>query len=587
MIKIISIQFRNFKSFGNVNTQFIFNQPGMNMIKGENLDSPNTSNGSGKTSVSDCLLYTLFGKSTDGLKDNELINNINLKDMACQVIFKKDDVYYQVIRYRKTKDGNGVKLFKSNTDQFTDDNEITLDNISNTNQKIIECLGISHELFIRVACFSANHTPFFSLSPRSGSSNQSTIIEELFELLELAEKAETLKSLTKDNEQANKIHITRLEQLEQEHNRINLQIGSYEDRIIKWDETKTKNIKTYSEVLEHIKDIDFKPELDNHEQCESLQNDLDVNNVKLASAKKDININDRAKQKLESEQNALEESKCPYCEQAYVNNEKINSVIEAIDSINDIIEDKKIVVEDLLKSKEDLESRITDIKGNLLYDHHQAKDLAFQQNTINAKIEEIESEINPHIESLKELKELDIEELDYDTINKLTKTIEHQKFLYKLLTNKNSFIRKTLLDKHIPFLNDRLYYYLNELDLPHIVKFGHDLSAQIHKFGKKLEFGMLSNGQKARVNMALSLSFRDILEKIYGHINILIMDEILDYGLDVTGVELAAKILKQKAHHDNISLYVITHRPEMDSIFDKIITIQMKNNFSSIPSEEE
>jgi DNA repair exonuclease SbcCD ATPase subunit len=164
----------------------------------------------------------------------------------------------------------------------------------------------------------------------------------------------------------------------------------------------------------------------------------------------------------------------------------------------------------------------------------------------------------------------------------LKTNIEHQKFLYKLLTNKNSYIRKTLLNKHIPFLNERLYYYLTELELPHIVKFGHDLSAQIHKFGKKLEFGNLSNGQKSRVNIALSLAFRDILEKIYGKINILIMDEVLDRGLDGPGAELAAKILKHKTNQDNISLFVITHRNEMDSVFDNIITIEMENNFSKV-----
>lgn len=583
MIKIISSRFRNFKSYGNVFTEFSFDKTGMNLVKGENLDSPNVSNGAGKSALMQVLLYTLYGKSDDGLKDNDLINNINNKNLECEVVFQKDKDFYKVYRYRKTSDGNGVKLYKSDISNFDDVDEITLDSISHSNKKIEEILGISFELFIRVACFSANNTPFFSLSARSGSSNQSSIIEELFELLELAEKAEILKLQLKENEQSLKIEEVKLDQTEQEQSRINTQIESTEERITNWDNTKTKNIKTYSEVLDHIKDIDFVPELENHEHYNTLKSNSEVINVKLASAKKDIKVNDNSKIKLENELNSLLNAKCPYCEQSYDNAEKLKDIETAIEHIHDIIENKKDDIEKIIETKDKLEEDLIDTKSKLLFDSYDnVKSLSLQQNTINAKIEEIESEINPYIETLKELKDLDISSLNYDIINKLTKDIEHQKFLYKLLTNKNSFIRKTLLDKHIPYLNDRLYYYLNELDLPHIVKFGHDLSAQIHKFGKKLEFGNLSNGQKSRVNMALSLSFRDILEKIYGSINVLILDEILDVGLDQVGIELAIKILRQKINHENISMFIITHRSEMDSSFDNIINIQMKNNFSEI-----
>jgi len=583
MIDILTVKFKNFKSFGNVFSEFNFNQHGMNMIVGKNLDCPDSSNGSGKSCIIDVLVYAIYGKSIEGLKDNDLINNINVKNMEIELIFKKHSKYYKVYRYRKTKDGNGVKIYEADSLGFTDEDEISLDSIANTNRKIEEIIGISYELFIRVACFSANHTPFFELSARSGNSNQSSIIEELFELLEMAENAETLKAQTKENNQILIIEETKIDQLEQEQERLDKQLETAEIRLDKWNDTKTSNIETYSEILKNIKDIDFDKELDSHEKVKEQKANLEVNNVKLASAKKDISINLKVKSKLETEIESLHDSKCPYCEQSYNNDELVAEIEKSIEETYDSIESKKQIIMDLLDDKDEYTSNLTKYSDGLQFpDFNTAKDLAFKQKTISSKIEELNDEINPYIENLEELKNIDLSDLNYDTINKLKKAIEHEKFLYKLLTNKNSFIRKTLLNKHIPYLNGRLYFYLNELDLPHIVEFGHDLSAKISKFGKKLEFGNLSNGQKSRVNLALSLSFRDILQKIYGKVNICMLDEVLDYGLDSIGVELAAKLLKQKSNSENISLYIITHRNELDSMFDNIITIEMENNFSTI-----
>jgi len=106
--------------------------------------------------------------------------------------------------------------------------------------------------------------------------------------------------------------------------------------------------------------------------------------------------------------------------------------------------------------------------------------------------------------------------------------------------------------------------------------------AKISKYGKTLNFKCLSTGQRSRVNLALAFSFRDILQKIHGLINICILDEVLDQGLDGEGVDLAARILKRKAIDEEISIYVITHRNELDNTFDNVMTVKMINNFSEI-----
>jgi DNA repair exonuclease SbcCD ATPase subunit len=179
-----------------------------------------------------------------------------------------------------------------------------------------------------------------------------------------------------------------------------------------------------------------------------------------------------------------------------------------------------------------------------------------------------------------------VEPINYDEINKITKEADHQKFLLKLLTKKDSFVRKALLNKNIPYLNQKLTHYLTVLGLPHKVEFTHEMTASISQFGHELDFGNLSAGQRARVNLALSFAFRDVLQSIHTKINVCMLDEALDHGLDSVGVQSAVKLLKKKAREEELCMFVITHR-EVDSAFDHTMTIQLSKGFSYVKTDEE
>ena len=193
---------------------------------------------------------------------------------------------------------------------------------------------------------------------------------------------------------------------------------------------------------------------------------------------------------------------------------------------------------------------------------------------------------NPFIEPLEELEAVELDKLNMGMINGLNTYADHQRFLLKLLTKKDSFVRKALINKNIPFLNRRLSHYLMDLGLPHTVEFTHEMTAEISQFGRPLDFGNLSNGQRARVNLALSFAFRDVLQSLHEHINVCMLDEVLDVGLDAIGVQSAARMLKRKARDEKLSLYIISHRDEIDGAFDHTMTVQMSKGFSFIKEEE-
>ena len=58
---------------------------------------------------------------------------------------------------------------------------------------------------------------------------------------------------------------------------------------------------------------------------------------------------------------------------------------------------------------------------------------------------------------------------DYDGLNDLNTRFKHETFLHKLLTAKDSFIRKKIIDQNLSYLNKRLDHYLQRLGLLHEV----------------------------------------------------------------------------------------------------------------------
>ena len=120
-----------------------------------------------------------------------------------------------------------------------------------------------------------------------------------------------------------------------------------------------------------------------------------------------------------------------------------------------------------------------------------------------------------------------IQEVNWDKLNQISKLKDHQEFLYKLLTSKDSFIRKRIIDQNLAFLNQRLAQYLQRIGLPHTVKFLNDLTVEIQELGRDLDFDNLSRGERNRLILSLSWSFRDVWESLYTPVNLLFVDELI------------------------------------------------------------
>jgi DNA repair exonuclease SbcCD ATPase subunit len=196
-------------------------------------------------------------------------------------------------------------------------------------------------------------------------------------------------------------------------------------------------------------------------------------------------------------------------------------------------------------------------------------------------------EEDPYSDQIKDMQSHALVDVTYDTINDLTNLKDHQEFLLKLLTNKDSFIRKKIIDQNLSHLNARLSYYLDKIGLPHSVKFMNDLTVSIEELGRELDFDNLSRGERNRLILSLSWAFRDVWESLYNKINLLFIDELVDSGMDSSGVENSLAILKKMSREGSRSVWLVSHKDELAGRVNNILTVIKENGFTSYSSDVE
>jgi DNA repair exonuclease SbcCD ATPase subunit len=201
-------------------------------------------------------------------------------------------------------------------------------------------------------------------------------------------------------------------------------------------------------------------------------------------------------------------------------------------------------------------------------------------NILN-QIDNKSQETDPYAEQVTEMETQALQAIDFEAINKLTRTMEHQKFLLDLLTSKDSFVRKKIIDQNLSYLNARLTHYLDKIGLPHQVIFKNDLQVEITELGRELDFDNLSRGERNRLILGLSFAFRDVWESLYSPINTLFIDELIDSGLDTMGVENSLAILKDMSRRRQKSIWLVSHREELAGRVPNVLKVVKENGFTS------
>ena len=282
-----------------------------------------------------------------------------------------------------------------------------------------------------------------------------------------------------------------------------------------------------------------------------------------------------------------EDAKCYTCGQELHADKKVEIADRKNQELHDALAYQTEINNKLTDVVRNLDE-IGDINGKPTTFYETAKEAyAHRQNVDSLKQawESKKDETDPYQAQIDDLQETAIQKVDWTPVNELTSFKEHQEFLLKLLTNKDSFIRKKIIDQNLAYLNNRLTYYLDKIGLPHQVVFMNDLNVEITQLGQDLDFDNLSRGERNRLILGMSFAFRDVWESLYQNINLLFIDELIDSGMDTAGVENSLGILKKMGRERDKNIYLISHKDELVGRVNHVLRVVKENGFTSYAND--
>jgi DNA repair exonuclease SbcCD ATPase subunit len=450
---------------------------------------------------------------------------------------------------------------------------------------------------------------------------------------------ETLNKLVIDYDELSKIDIEAELQAHKDlsvYNELKQKQERYEAILARqtaWLQKRDSDVATLQSQYDTLSHIDITAELQAHfdlKVYDAAKLELENLNKTIKSLEASLKKDQALVTKLQEEIKTLEENKCYACGQdfhdenhtAVINNKRDLLTIAEGDlaqTQNDLEKNKNSIyvlgekptthyrteaeaikhsselerIQQQIVAKQNEEDPYADqlienacvMVGTMPVTHYDTEAEAVEHRTVVANLEKAiatkAEETDPYNEQVVDMEKRALQTVTFDKINELSKYGDHLKFLIDILTSKDSFVRKKIIDQNLSYLNARLTHYLDKIGLPHTVVFKNDLSVEITELGRELDFDNLSRGERNRLILGLSFAFRDVWENLYFPINTLFIDELIDSGMDSIGVENSMAILKDMSRRRNKSIWLVSHREELAGRVPSVLKVLKENGFTT------
>ena len=157
--------------------------------------------------------------------------------------------------------------------------------------------------------------------------------------------------------------------------------------------------------------------------------------------------------------------------------------------------------------------------------------------------------------------------------------IKHYEYLAECCSNKSGGFKKFFIGEMIPVFNEKINQYLpfffNDMDIK--ASFDKDLNDTLTCDGKEITFASLSCGQRTRMEIAAAFALFNLSRVFFSNKSgLLIVDELLDRGLDEFGIKAAISILEGFA--EDAKVYVISHNPVVKENIQETLEIKKDEN---------
>jgi DNA repair exonuclease SbcCD ATPase subunit len=583
MIQIKNLSVRNFMSVGNATQGIDFDRQDLTLVLGENLDlgGDGSRNGTGKTTIINALSYALYGQALSNIRKDNLVNKTNSKGMLVSLDFSVNGKNYRIERGRKP---NVLRFYVDSEEQSASDD--AQGDSRETQDAIERVMGMSHDMFQHVVALNTYTLPFLSLK----ANEQRTIIEQLLGITLLSERADRIKELNKVTKDAITTEEFRIRAVQEANRRIEEQIESLRKRQRLWTAKRDEDVEKLGQAIADLEHIDIDAEVQAHRDLETFhvkRKAIDEANHWLRQIAADDVKQNKLIEKLKKEIEALDNHQCYACGQDLHDTKQ--DEIRASKQVTLQETALQLLANDTQRQEhQNTLSELGELGTAPTVFYDSLEQALNHRNTVETLRKDLTSRANdtdPYAEQIADMQNQALQSVAYDELNRLTRLQDHQEFLLKLLTSKDSFVRKKIIDQNLSYLNARLTHYLDRIGLPHTVKFQNDLSVSIEELGRELDFDNLSRGERNRLILSMSWAFRDVWESLYSPINILFIDEMIDSGLDTQGVENALALLKKMTRERNKSIWLVSHRDELTSRVENILKVVKENGFTSYSTD--
>jgi DNA repair exonuclease SbcCD ATPase subunit len=568
MIIFQRISWCNFLSTGNHKISVDFREGSTNLIIG--------TNGSGKSTILDALTFSLFGKPFRRINKPQLVNSVNEKDCIVDIEFKIGSTEWKVKRGIKPsifeifKNGKLLDQSHSITDQ----------------QKWLEqnVLKMNYKSFTQIVILgSSTFVPFMQLS----SSNRREVIEDLLDIKIFSSMNSVVKNkirTTRDDIKILELKKTSLiDKVSMQENFIqeiekdnNLIIESKKNKISKLSNEIDATIKLNSEWQNQINSL----HKDQKKISGSNETLLKLNNLKGKISEKISSITKEHKFFTNN-------SVCPTCYQNIEDEFRLNRITDAENNAKKL-KDGYEELKDNIEIEQERDRRFQALSKGIINLTHGISTNNSKINTLQQQIKDLENEIqtiaekvqdrNTESQKLITFKE-NLNEVTENIISK-KETFSNYEFIYSLL--KDGGVKTKIIKKYIPIINDHVNKYLQRMDF--YVNFTLDEEfneSMISPIHENFSYSSFSEGEKARINLALIFAWREIAKmKNSVNCNLILFDEVFDGSLDVTGTDDFLKIIRYILKDSNV--FVISHKSGIEDVFDTVYKAEKQKGFSTL-----
>jgi DNA repair exonuclease SbcCD ATPase subunit len=253
------IKAKNFLCFGEEGLEVDFQNLGnIVLIRGRNLDvsapgddeadsAKESSNGAGKSSLPELIVYGLYGKTIKRPKKighADVIHNKTGKKLYVEV--RWDD--YRVIRTRKP---DSLRLWRSAEGKWDETTELTLGGMPATQKAIEDIVGMSYETFVNVVVFTDDNSNAFL---ECDTPAKRCIVENLLSLDKYRQYSDNAKALSKTNKDRLKIVSREYEILIHDRDTMTVRVAEIQRQTKDWRVKKLSEIKQFSDFIVKTKE---------------------------------------------------------------------------------------------------------------------------------------------------------------------------------------------------------------------------------------------------------------------------------------------------------------------------------------------